>query len=104
MPAPQNEVVEFAARLLGVAPPEVIPLDRLSPAARGFYAENRRVANGKAKRVLGWAPAFADSRAGLRALHAPTSPIRHNRHPPSAPGAQPKPPNAGANRTDTQPD
>src|SRR3546814_6118407 len=31
MPAPQNEVVEFAARLLGVAPPEVIPLDRLSP-------------------------------------------------------------------------
>src|SRR3546814_19368705 len=49
MPAPQNEVVEFAARLLGVAPPEVIPLDRLSPAARGFYAENRRVANGKAK-------------------------------------------------------
>src|SRR3546814_4608915 len=53
MPAPQNEVVEFAARLLGVAPPEVIPLDRLSPAARGFYAENRRVANGKAKRVLG---------------------------------------------------
>src|SRR3546814_11892761 len=76
MPAPQNEVVEFAARLLGVAPPEVIPLDRLSPAARGFYAENRRVANGKAQRVLGWAPAFAHYRAGLRALTRPPSPVR----------------------------
>src|SRR3546814_20624465 len=75
MPAPQNEVVEFAARLLGVAPPEVIPLDRLSPAAPGFSAENRRVANGNAKSVLGCAPAFADYRAGLRALHATTGPI-----------------------------
>ncbi len=43
--------------------------------ARSFYAENRRVANGKAKRVLGWTPAFADYRAGLRALSAMTSPI-----------------------------
>ena len=37
----------------------------LSPAARGFYAENRRVANGKAKRVFGWRPAFPDYRSGL---------------------------------------
>jgi hypothetical protein len=28
--------------------------------ARAFYAENRRVANGKAKRVLGWQPALPD--------------------------------------------
>ncbi|MGJ3628524.1 hypothetical protein AB5I41_19170 [Sphingomonas sp. MMS24-JH45] len=40
----------------------------LSPAARAFHAENRRVANGKAKRVLGWRPRYPDYRVGLRAL------------------------------------
>ena len=38
--------------------------------ARGFYAENRRVANGKAKRVLGWDPAFPTYREGLAAITA----------------------------------
>ncbi len=42
--------------------------------ARGFYAENRRVANGRAKRVLGWKPAYPDYRTGLRALKATTMP------------------------------
>ena len=73
-PASQNEVIEFAARLLGLPTPPVVPLDDLPPAARGFYAENRRVANGKAKRVLGWTPLYPDYRAGLRALSAMTSP------------------------------
>ena len=45
-------------------------LPQLSPAARAFYSENRRVANGKAKRLLGWAPLYPDFRAGLRALSA----------------------------------
>jgi nucleoside-diphosphate-sugar epimerase len=40
----------------------------LSPMARGFYAENRRVANGKAKRLLGWQPRYATYREGLRSL------------------------------------
>jgi hypothetical protein len=74
LPAAQNAVVEEAARLLGLAPPPLVPLASLSPMARGFHAENRRVANGKAKRVLGWAPRHADYRAGLRALNAMTSP------------------------------
>ncbi|HVJ00410.1 MAG TPA: NAD(P)-dependent oxidoreductase [Sphingomonas sp.] len=74
-PAPQNDVIAFAARLLGLPPPPFVALDQLSPAARGFYAENRRVATGKAKRVLGWAPIYPDYRAGLRALSATTSPI-----------------------------
>ena len=38
--------------------------------ARAFYAENRRVANGKAKRVLGWRPRYPTYREGLRALIA----------------------------------
>jgi nucleoside-diphosphate-sugar epimerase len=66
-PASQNAVVEHACRLLGIEPPPLQSLDEagLSPQARAFYAENRRVANGKAKRVLGWQPRFADYRAGL---------------------------------------
>jgi hypothetical protein len=74
-PASQDEVVAFAARLIGAPQPLLMSLDDLSPAARGFYAENRRVSNGKAKRVLGWAPRFADYRAGLRSINAMTSPI-----------------------------
>lgn len=73
-PAPQDAVVAYAARLLGLAPPPLVALDSLSPAARAFYAENRRVANGKAKRVLGWSPAYPTYRLGLRALNAATSP------------------------------
>ena len=46
----------------------------LSPQARAFYAENRRVANGKAKRVLRWRPRFPNYQLGLRALNASTSP------------------------------
>lgn len=68
LPASQNAVIEEACRLLGVAPPPLQTVDEagLSPQARAFYGENRRVANGKAKRVLGWAPRFGDYRAGLR--------------------------------------
>jgi nucleoside-diphosphate-sugar epimerase len=73
-PCAQNEVIEFAAGLLGRDPPPILPLDALSPMARAFYAENRRVANGKARRLLGWAPRYSDYRLGLRALRAMTSP------------------------------
>ena len=67
LPCSQNAVIEEACRLLGMAPPPMQSLDeaKLSPAARAFYSENRRVANGKAKRVLGWRPAFPDYRSGL---------------------------------------
>ncbi len=71
-PASQNSVIEAACELLGVAPPPLRSLEdtALSPAARAFYAENRRVANGRAKRLLGWAPRYPDYRAGLRGLLA----------------------------------
>lgn len=74
-PCSQNDVVGYAARLLGVAPPPFVDLDTLSPMARGFYAENRRVANGKAKRVLAWRPRYPTYRDGLRAVSAMTNPI-----------------------------
>ena len=88
LPASQNEVVEYAARLLGVAPPPFVPLETLSPMARAFYGENRRVANGKAKRLLGWAPDYPDYRFGLRALSATTSPAKASAAPAPASGDQ----------------
>jgi len=86
LPAPQNAVVEAACDLLGRPWPPLETLDAaaLSPAARGFYAENRRVANGKAKRLLGWAPLYPDYRAGLRALMAISSPASESAQPSAA--------------------
>lgn len=68
-PASQNAVIEHACRLLGHVPPPLQTLEEanLSPMARAFYAENRRVANGRAKRVLGWQPQYPTYREGLRA-------------------------------------
>ncbi|MEM6856749.1 MAG: SDR family NAD(P)-dependent oxidoreductase [Pseudomonadota bacterium] len=70
LPASGNAVTEHACQLLGVAPPPLETLEEanLSEMARGFYAENRRVANGKAKRVLEWSPAYPTYFEGLSAL------------------------------------
>lgn len=70
LPASQNAVIEHACELLGVEPPPLQSLDDagLSPMARGFYAENRRVANGKAKRLLDWDPKYPTYREGLASL------------------------------------
>ncbi|WP_174286771.1 NAD(P)-dependent oxidoreductase [Sphingomonas bacterium] len=83
-PASQNDVIDFAASLLGLPPVPFVDLATLSPMARGFYAENRRVANGRAKRVLDWTPRYPDYRGGLRALSAITSPIAVNTPPAAA--------------------
>jgi len=71
-PASQNAVIEHACRLLGRDPPPLTGLDEagLTPAARAFYAENRRIANGKARRLLGWRPRYSSYREGLAALVA----------------------------------
>ena len=70
LPCHQNKVIKEACRLLALPLPPLLTLEQanLSPMARGFYAENRRVANGKAKRVLGWRPRYATYREGLRGL------------------------------------
>lgn len=89
-PCSQNDVIDFACRLAGLPRLPLLSIDAagLSPMARGFYAENRRVANGKAKRVLGWKPAFATYRAGLLALSAITSPPIASAAPAAASGDQ----------------
>ena len=70
LPCSGNEVTEHACRLLGLEPPPLETLEdaNLSEMARGFYMENRRVANGKAKRVLGWQPEYPTYVEGLAAL------------------------------------
>ena len=71
-PCSQNAVIEHVCRLLGAPLPPLQSLDeaKLSPVARAFYAENRRTANGKAKRVLGWQPRYPTYREGLAACLA----------------------------------
>jgi nucleoside-diphosphate-sugar epimerase len=75
-PCSGNEVTEHACRLLGLPFPPLESLEEanLSEMARGFYMENRRVANGKAKRVLGWQPEYPTYVEGLAALFSPQSP------------------------------
>jgi nucleoside-diphosphate-sugar epimerase len=68
-PCHQNRLVEWGCARLGAPLPPMQTLDEagLSPAARAFYAENRRVANGKARRLLGWTPKYPTFREGLAA-------------------------------------
>ncbi len=85
-PASQNDVIEYACDLLQLEWPPLLYIDAagLSPMARGFYAENRRVANGKAKRLLNWQPRYAHYRSGLGACIATTKPSIANAPPASA--------------------
>jgi hypothetical protein len=70
LPCGQNDVIELACDLLGHPHPPMQSMDEasLSPLARAFYGENRRVANGKAKRLLAWRPRYPTYAEGLRAI------------------------------------
>lgn len=69
-PAPNADVIAYAAGLLGLQAPPEVPLAQagLSPAALRFYAESKRVSNALAKAELGWRPAYPTYREGLRAV------------------------------------
>lgn len=69
-PTSQNAVIEHACNLLDTDWPPLRSIDAagLSPMARGFYAENRRVSNLKAKRLLGWKPTYSNYKQGLAAI------------------------------------
>ncbi|MBE9639055.1 SDR family oxidoreductase [Salipiger mangrovisoli] len=71
-PAPPEEVLEHAARLLGLPPPPEERFDEaeMSAMARSFYAENKRVRNDRIKDELGVTLLYPDYRAGLAALLA----------------------------------
>ena len=71
-PAPPQDVITHAAELLGVPPPPEIAYEsaELSPMARTFYADNRRVANDRIKQELGVELRYPSYREGLQALLA----------------------------------
>lgn len=71
-PAPNSDVVAYAAQLLGVEPPPEVTLAdaRLSPAAMRFYGESKRVSNARAKAELCWRPSYPTFREGLAAILA----------------------------------
>lgn len=66
LPAPPQDVVAYAAALMGIEPPPEIPFDaaQLSPMARSFYGENKRVSNAAIK-AAGYRFRFPDYRSAL---------------------------------------
>lgn len=71
-PAPPQDVIAYAAELLELEPPPEIPFEEAEMSAMGksFYGECKRVSNALVKSELGFAPAYATYREGLRALLA----------------------------------
>ncbi len=71
-PSPPGDPLAFAAQLMGVKPPPEIPYDEvapsMSPLAKSFWQECRRVKNDKIKRELGVSLRYPTYREGLRAL------------------------------------
>ena len=69
-PAPPQDVVTYAAELLGQTPPPLIDFDsaHLSPMARSFYSDSKRVRNAKIKSELGISLKYPTYREGLAAL------------------------------------
>ncbi|HWU65015.1 MAG TPA: SDR family oxidoreductase [Ensifer sp.] len=68
-PAPPQDVVTYAAHLMAVTPPPDTDFEtaELSPMARSFYGENKRVSNAKI-RALGFEFAYSDYRLSLENL------------------------------------
>ena len=71
-PAESALVIEEAARLLGMEPPPAVTFadawTHMSPMARGFWSENRRIGNAKTKAALGISWLYPSYREGLRAI------------------------------------
>ena len=71
-PAPPQDVIAFAAELLGlpVPPDEDFETAEMTPMARSFYSESKRVSNRRMRNELGVVPAYPEYREGLRAILA----------------------------------
>jgi nucleoside-diphosphate-sugar epimerase len=69
-PAPPETVIEHAAELLGLPIPPAVAIEdaEMSPMARSFYAESKRVKNDRIKQELAVTLRYPDYRQGLAAL------------------------------------
>jgi nucleoside-diphosphate-sugar epimerase len=69
-PGPPQDVIAYAAALLGREPPPEVPFDEAeqTPMARAFYEDNKRVRNTRIKTDLGVTLRYPTFRHGLKAL------------------------------------
>ena len=69
-PAPPEDVIGYAAELLGASAPPMVEFDKadLTPMARSFYAESKRVRNDRIKRELGVRLLYPNYRTGLKSI------------------------------------
>ena len=69
-PAPPQDVISYAAELLGLPQPpaEAFETAEMTPMARSFYAESKKVRNDRIKTDLGIVLKYPDYRSGLRAM------------------------------------
>ena len=70
-PAPPQDLVTYAAGLLGVPPPPETPFEtaQLTEMARSFYSDNKRVSNKAIKQALGIELLYPTYRQGLEAIY-----------------------------------
>ena len=73
-PVPPQDVIGYAAELQGLPLPPAVPFDEadLTPMARSFYDENKRVRNDRIKEELGISLLYPNYRVGLEALMEPS--------------------------------
>ncbi|MBW4707059.1 SDR family oxidoreductase [Roseobacter sp. YSTF-M11] len=69
-PAPPQDVIAYAAELLGLPLPPAVDFEtaEMTPMARSFYAESKKVRNDRIKKELGIVLKYPDYRAGLQAM------------------------------------
>lgn len=69
-PSPPQDVIAYAADLLGVAPPPEVPFEdaEMSDMAREFYADNKRLRVDRLLSVPGFSLRFPTYQEGLRAI------------------------------------
>lgn len=81
-PASPAAVIAYAAELLGLRPPPLLPFEAagLSPMAKSFYDDNKRVVNRLIKTELGVRLRYPDYRSGLQAILRDET-CRKSRHP-----------------------
>jgi nucleoside-diphosphate-sugar epimerase len=76
-PAESSDLVVEAARLLGIAAPDLVPFSQalatMSPMARSFWAEHRKVSSRQTQQMLGIHWRYPSYREGLRAIFAEES-------------------------------
>ncbi|GAA3857847.1 SDR family oxidoreductase [Celeribacter arenosi] len=69
-PAPPQDVISYAAMLLNLPEPAAVDFETadMTPMARSFYAESKKVSNARIKTELGVQLRYPDFKTGLRAL------------------------------------